>query len=143
MTTIPQIAAAFIVGWCYYMLAMVMTVYDGVLSLIFQPIMGGILTAIAVLLMLALGLPIRLHSKLNRFWRSVWWLPIVLGTAAFIMMWLSCQPSFTTREYDPDFERDILVFHTVLAPAGWLLTLFSVLHFYPPIPMLFRRRSQT
>jgi len=143
MTTILQIVAEFIVGWCYYMLAMVMTVYDGVLSFIFQPIMGGILTGVAVFMMLVIGLPIRLHAKLNRLWRSFWWLPMLLGTVAFILMWLSCQPSFTTRQYDPDFDRDILVFDTFLAPAGWLLTIFSVLHFYPPFLNVFRRRSET
>src|SRR6266508_1112071 len=39
MMIISQLAVAFVVAWLYYMLAMVMTTYDGILSMILQPIM--------------------------------------------------------------------------------------------------------
>jgi hypothetical protein len=41
MIVIPQILAALLVGVCYYMLAMAMTVYDGLLSMIFSANHGG------------------------------------------------------------------------------------------------------
>ena len=55
-----QVIVGLLVGAAYYMVAMVMTVYDGVLSLILQPIMAAIFAAGAVCLCLVLGLPIRL-----------------------------------------------------------------------------------
>ena len=136
MIAIPQIIGAMIVGICYYMLAVAMTVYDGLLSMIFQPIMGAVFSAIAILLLLIVGLPIRLVRKINVWWRAHWWLPLVIGTAAFIMMIFSWMPHFRVKVMDPELDRMVDSFHSVLAIAGWLLTLFAVLHFYPPIPWL-------
>lgn len=128
--------SALVVGVCYYMLAVAVTVYDGIFSVIFQPIMGAIFSGIAIFLLLILGLPIRLSKNLNNWWKSHWWLPIVIGTAAFIMMCLSWLPYFRVKVLDTEMDVMLDSFHPVLAIGGWLLTLFAVLHFYPPIPWL-------
>jgi hypothetical protein len=70
MIAIPQIILALVVGVCYYMLAVAMTVYDGIPSMIFQPIMGAIFTGIAILLLLILGLPIRFIKRINMWWKA-------------------------------------------------------------------------
>jgi hypothetical protein len=138
MIAIPQIILALVVGVCYYMLAVAMTVYDGILSMIFQPIMGAIFSGIAILLLLILGLPIRFIKRINMWWKAHWWMPLFIGTAAFIMMILSWTPAFRIKVMDPDLGMMVDSFHPVLAISGWLLTLFAVLHFYPPIPWLKR-----
>jgi hypothetical protein len=48
MTVACQFAAALLVGVFYYMLAMAMTVHDGILSLIFQPFTAVILATLAI-----------------------------------------------------------------------------------------------
>lgn len=136
MIAIPQIVAALIIGVCYYMLAVAMTTYDGLLSLIFQPIIGAIVSGIAIVLLLIVGLPIRLSKKINRWWKNHWWIPFVIGTLAFIMMSLSWHPHFRVKVIDPESDLMVDSFHPVLAVGGWLLTIFAVLHFYPPIPWL-------
>ena len=132
MIAIPQILTALIVGICYYMLAVVMTVYDGPLSMIFQPIVGVILTGIAIFLLLILGLPIRLSKTVNLWWRKHWWISFVIGTAAFTMMCLSWHSKFRIKVMDPEVNQLVDSFHPALAIGGWMLTLFAVLHFYPP-----------
>jgi hypothetical protein len=137
-----QITAALIVGVCYYMLAMAMTVYDGILSLMFQPIMGAIFTLIAIAVMSLVGLPIRLMRRLNAWWRKHWWIVFLIGTVAFLMMYASWMPQFRTMILDPETQTEVASFHPVLAVGGWLLTIFAVLHFYPPLPWL-RSRPQS
>jgi hypothetical protein len=63
------IGAAFGAGWLIYMIAMMMTVYDGGLSLIFQPIMGALCSALFVLLALAAGLALRI-PPIRRGWSA-------------------------------------------------------------------------
>ena len=136
MIAIPQTVAAMIIGVCYYMLAVAMTIYDGILSMIFQPIMGAIFTCVAILVLLVVGLPIRLWKKLNIWWRAHWWLSFVIGTGAFVMMFLSWMPGLRVQVMDPELNMTVDSFHPILAIGGWMLNLFAVLHFYPPLPWL-------
>jgi hypothetical protein len=131
-----QITAALIVGVIYYMIAMAMTVYDGILSMMFQPIVGTILTLIAIAVMSLVGMPIRLMRPLNDWWRKHWWIVFIIGTVAFFMMYASWMPQFRTMVLDPETRMEVASFHPVLAVGGWLLTIFAVLHFYPPLPWL-------
>lgn len=138
-----QIIAALIVGVCYYMLAMVMTVYDGLPSLIFQPILGTIITLVAIAVLLVMGLPIRLLSRLHQWWQEHWWFVFVLGTVAFGMMCTSWFPQLRIQMTDPDLGTPVDSFHPVLGLGGWMLTLFSVLHFYPPLSWSRPRQRET
>ena len=139
---VAQLAVAFLVAWFYYMVAMVMTVYDGPLSLIFQPIMGALFAGAAVLLCLVLGLPIRLIAKLRRPWQRLWWLPFFLGAVGLVLMVLSWQPPFQQIIHDYDTGMDVQTFQPALALSGWLLSVFAALHFWFPFPK-FLRRAQT
>ena len=140
MTIISQILAALLVGGCYYMLAVIMTVYDGLLSLIFQPIVGAILTGIVIAVLLLVGLPIRLVKSINEWWRAHWWIGFIIGSVAFLMMLLSWIPRFQVKVYDPELQMEVSSFHPVLAIGGWVLTIFAVLHFYPPLTLLKRMK---
>ena len=134
MNAFWQITAALIVGVCYYLLAMAMTVYDGILSMMFQPIVGAILTLIAIAVMSLVGLPVRLMRPLNNWWRKHWWIVFVIGAVAFLMMYASWMPQFRTTVLDPETDMEVASFDPTLAVGGWLLTIFAVLHFYPPLP---------
>lgn len=129
-----QVIPAGVVGVGYYVLAMAMTVYDGFISLLIQPVMGAFITLIAIVLLLIAGLPLRLIGWLNRWWRRHWWLSFLLGAAAFGLMVVSWMPSYRIQVFDPELRVMAESFHPVLAVSGWLLTLFAVLHFYPPWP---------
>jgi hypothetical protein len=63
------VLAAFAVGWVVYMVGMVLTVYDGLLSLIFQPIMAALWSGFVVLLSLLVGLVLRV-GPVSRFWNG-------------------------------------------------------------------------
>lgn len=70
---------AWVVGWVGYMIAMVLTVYDGIPSLMFQPIMAAIASALAVGVGLFFGLIFRL-PLIGKFWRSSWiWAALLAG----------------------------------------------------------------
>ena len=136
---VAQLAVAFLVAWFYYMIAMAMTVYDGALSMIFQPIVGALFAGAAVLFCLVLGLPIRLVAKLRRSWQRLWWLPFFLGAVGFVLMVLSWQPPFRQTVFDYDTGMNVQTFQPTLALSGWLLSVFAALHFWFPLPKLLRR----
>jgi hypothetical protein len=120
------------------MLAMAVTVYDGILSLIFQPFIAVILTSLGIGFVGFIGLPIRLSRGIRSWWISHWWISFVIGTIAFAMMWASWLPALRVKVWNPDLEVYQDSFQPVLAFGGWLLTIFAVFHFFPPIN-LFRR----
>lgn len=76
---------AFAVGWVVYMVAMVLTVYDGCLSLVFQPFMAAICSGLFVGAALLVGLVFKL-PVLGRWWRSsfLWAGAIAAGSLFFL-----------------------------------------------------------
>lgn len=134
-----QISAALVVGVCYYMLAVMMTIFDGVLSLVLQPFVGGILTLVAIAILLVVGLPLRLVPGLRRWWQRYWWLAVVMGLVAFVLMAVSWLPQFRVQLKNPELDTLVDSFHPALGLAGWMLTIFAVLHFYPPLHWLQRK----
>lgn len=136
MTATFQFVATLMVGVCYYMLAMAMTVYDGILSLIFQPIVAVVLTTISIGIVGTVGLPIRVFRGLRTWWIDHWWISFIIGTVAFAMMWVSWLPDLRVQVWNPDLESHQDSFHPILGLGGWLLTLFAVLHFFPPFRIL-------
>jgi hypothetical protein len=134
-----QIAAGLLVAWIYYMLGMLMTTYDGFPSLVLQPFMGALFALVAVLLCSLIGLPIRRVASVRRFWRSVWWLPLLLGALGFVLMVLSWLPPFRQTVYDELRQMEVQTFQPTLALSGWLLSVFAALHFWFPLPGFLRR----
>ena len=47
-------------------------------------------------------------------------------------MSISWLPKYRVEIYKPEIEIWVDSFHPVLAIGGWMLTIFYVLHFYPP-----------
>jgi hypothetical protein len=133
-TLLFQFVFAFLAGISFYLLAVAMTVYDGILSLIFQPIIGAIFSLAAIALLLILGLPIRLNRKLNRWWKKHWWISSVLLAGGVISMALSWAPAFRETVYDSFLKQNVENFNPLFAIGGWLLFLFAILHTYSPFP---------
>lgn len=76
---------AWFVGWVVYMIATILTVYDGVLSLIFQPIMAALWSAVFVAATLLAGMVFRLRA-LGDIWRSRRiWAVIMISASLFTM----------------------------------------------------------
>jgi hypothetical protein len=121
------------------MLAMVMTVYDGILSMIFQPIMGAVFAGVAVALCFVLGLPVRFIRPVHEFWRRAWWLPFFLGSLGFVLMVMSWVLRQTV--HDPATQLDVETFQPALAISGYLLSVFAALHFWFPLLRFLRRAS--
>lgn len=63
------ILTALAVGWAVYMIAMVMTVYDGLLSLLFQPVLALICSTLTVGVALLVGLVFQI-PVVGRWWRA-------------------------------------------------------------------------
>jgi hypothetical protein len=136
---VAQLIVAFVVAWLYYMLAMLMTTYDGILSMIFQPIMGAIFASLAVALCFILGLPIRFIRSVRELWRRFWWLPLFFGAVGFVLMVVSWLPPFRQTVYDYATDMQTQTFQPAMALTGWLLSVFAALHFWFPLPKFLRR----
>jgi len=133
-----RLPLAFVAGLTIYMVAMVMTVYDGLLSMVFQPIVGTMFTAVALGVLTALGTPLLLQPVWQR-WRRVWWISIVLlalGLASLVVSW---HPSLRVEMSDPEIGGMRESFQPTLAVGGWLAVMFS-LAFCPKIGLHGDRR---
>ncbi len=133
MVSAFQIIAALIVGVGCYMLAVITTSYDGVVSLLFAPLAGAVITLMAIAVLLLVGFPIRRIGSWRRWWLRHRWIPLVLGSVAFVMMAASWLPQFRVQIQDPELGM-VDSFHPLSGFGGWLLALFAVLHFQPPLP---------
>jgi hypothetical protein len=118
---------AMFAGVTAYMIAMMMTTYDGVLSMIVQPIMGVFLTAIALTLLIAVGSPL-LFLRAWRVWRRLWAIPLIICFCGTVAMVLSCLPAFQIVVWNPDRGTFVESADPALAIGGWLAMLFGILY---------------
>jgi len=130
-----QTSAAFAVGVLYYLVAMAPAVLDGAESFVGQPIVGVVFSAMAVTTLFVLGLPIRFVPAIHRWWLRLWWIPPFLGLFAILLTVLSWLPSFQVMMTHPEYQTKVPCFNPWLGYGGWLLAIFSALHFYLPLPL--------
>jgi hypothetical protein len=108
---------------------------DGLFGLIvFQPIIAIILSGLTTFLCLIIGLPIRLNNKLNSWWTTNFFVPIIGAVLGLTFLSLALLPAFTEHvTYELDGEQTLKeVPNSIFSIVGWLLTAFSLLHIYPP-----------
>ena len=72
-------------GCVVYMIAMISTVYDGVPSMIFQPIMAALVSALCVAACFVLGLVFKIPA-VGKIWSTTRWMAIGLGIASVFFM---------------------------------------------------------
>ena len=120
-----RLPLAFILGLVIYLIAMAMTTYDGIASLIVQPIMGSILTGLALIVLLVVGSPLLIGAVWNR-WRRAGWLVLgitVIGIGCLIASW---HPALRIKVLNPDTGAMVDSFQPALAAGGWLAAMFGV-----------------
>jgi hypothetical protein len=107
------------------MVAMAVTAYDGILSLVFQPIRGAVVSFLAVGLAVLLGL-IFLVPRFGQLWREypvVAW--VAAGTCLMVMVFGSLL-GLTYVYTDPENGRQFLGLHPIAALMSYLVLVFVV-----------------
>jgi hypothetical protein len=123
-----RLLIAFFAGLAVYMLAMVMTVYDGLMSMIFQPFAGAICSLLGIVAVGLLGLPLYWGPLRSWWWTRGAWLSVVILAASIVALGLSWHPSLRIMVRHPELDTDIASFHPALAIGGWLGLLFGIAH---------------
>ena len=117
---------AFILGLTIYMIAMMMTTYDVVLSMIFQPVMGAIITVLGLGVVCLAGSPLLITGIWNQ-WRRVWWLPVLITFAGCVACIISWHPSLREKVINPETHAEVESFHPALICGGWFASMFGVM----------------
>ena len=121
------IVAAFSIGWIVYMIGMVLTVYDGFISMILQPFMAaltsGACTAVALLAGLLLRIPV-----ISRSWHSTRsWAVLLVGGSLFTLAF-GYSLGWTDVGTNPETGERILMLHPIAALSGYFFLLFGVVN---------------
>lgn len=121
------VGIAWITAWIVYMVAMRITTYDGLLSLIFQPIMGMIVSTLAVSLALLLGLILRLPLLRDLWFSSRMW-AIGLGMLSLLVLcfgyWAGLTQEYTNSESGSKFTG----LNATAALGSYELLVFSIVN---------------
>lgn len=118
-----RILPAAVVGWVIYMIAM--TVYDGALSLIFQPFIGPTCSSLTVLAAALPGYLLRLRM-IRRYWHSS---PVaaigfmVIGSALFLF---GSRFGLTHVYHGPELEQDVIGLHPGVSLPAYFAILFVI-----------------
>ncbi|MBN9690887.1 MAG: hypothetical protein J0M24_11665 [Verrucomicrobia bacterium] len=119
------ILIALAVGWIVYMIAMVMTVYDGLLSMIFQPIIAVICSSLTVGMSLLVGLLFKV-PVLGRWWRVT---PIPVGllvVASLVILCFGASLGLRQTFTHPETQQPIVGLRPDAALGGYFVLLFAI-----------------
>ena len=80
------------------------------------------------------GLPIRLNNRLNTWWRTHFYVSILIGILGLVSCAISLMPGFVQEvTYRMDgMDTTQTVPNQILAISGWFLVAIGTLHTYPP-----------
>lgn len=119
------VLVAFGVGWVVYMVGMILTVYDGLLSLMLQPILAALCSGLTVVLSLLVGLLLRL-GPISRLWNgSPRWATTIAAASLFVLTF-GYSLGLTYVGTNPETQRQVVVLHPAAALAGYFSLLFSI-----------------
>ena len=119
------VCAAFAIGWIVYMIAMVMTVYDGITSLIFQPIIAAVFSSVAVGVGLLVGC-IFCIPPMGRFWRSSWFWAAALAGGSILVMICGADWGLTQTFTNPETGHQSVGLRSDVALVSYLVLIFAV-----------------
>ena len=136
MRRLIAVAVALALGWIIYMIGMVLTVYDGLLSIVFQPLMGALTSGLFVSAALALGLVLRI-PVLARWWTATWLWAALIGGASLLILAFGYFLGFTYVGTNPETGQSVVTLHPAAALGGYFFLLFAAAN-WPT-----RRRGQT
>lgn len=118
-----QLFIAFVVSVFYYMFLIVVTMYDGFVTVVLLPIAATVWTVIFMGICFVVGLALRLLKSFP-WQRKYFQALIIIGIALVVMSWV-----FSVQVYDPVFEQNHDAPHPYFGISGWLITLFAIMHF--------------
>lgn len=111
---------------------------DGILGItIFQPILAIIFAILTIFICGLIGLPIRINRKLNDWWRTKFYVSVILAFIGGILSIVSFLPTFVQKtEYEINGIIEIVTIPNIfLAITGWFLIAFGILHSFPPLKL--------
>ena len=109
--------------------------FDGITGItIFQPIMAIVFSLITIFTCGLIGLPIRINKKLNKWWRTKFYISLILTFIGVILCILSFFQTLVQQiEYEIDGITEMeIIPNNYLAIFGWFLIAFGILHSFPP-----------
>jgi len=101
---------------------------------LFQPIFAILMSILTVIVCGLVGLPIRLNSKLNTWWRTHFYVSILIGVLVLVACVISLMPGFVEEiTYRMDgINMTQTVPNQILSISGCFLVAIGTLHAYPP-----------
>jgi hypothetical protein len=137
-TILFQVGLTIVTIFILYMLFAMFDYQGGIANFvgltIFQPIFAIILSIITVIICGILGLPIRLNKRLNNWWRTHFYISILIGLLGLVACVISLMPGFieeiTYRMDGMDMTQTVP--NQILSTSGWFLVAMGALHTYPP-----------
>ena len=101
---------------------------------LFQPILAIVLSILTVIVCGLVGLPIRLNNRLNNWWRTHFYVSILIGLLGIVACAISLLPKFVEEiTYRMDgMDMTQTVPNQILSISGWFLVAMGTLHAYPP-----------
>ncbi len=136
MKRLIAVTAAFVAGWLAYMIAMVLTVYDGVLSLLFQPFVAALASGLFVGAALLAGLLLRVPGA-RSIWASNRWIAGLLALGSILLLCFGYSLGLRETQVDPETGRTLVVLDGRVALGGYFMMIFAIANW--PV----RRRSTT
>ena len=112
---------AFLVGLLIYISA----VYEGGLSLLFQPIIGSVMTVCALLGVIVVGSPLLL-TPVWRTWSRVGWYTVIVPILGILAVCASWHPAVGVHVYDEELETMVVVNHPVIWAIGCVVTMLGI-----------------
>ena len=119
------IIIAWVLGWLVYMIAMVLTVYDGIPSLMFQPIMAAIASALAVGVGLLAGLIFR-APLFGNLWHSSWIWAAMLAGVSILLLCCGKQWGITETFKDSETGHQYVGLRSSVALMCYFVLIFAV-----------------
>jgi hypothetical protein len=133
MRRLPRLLVAWGVGWIVYLVAAVLWGYDGIASLILQPVCAAVVSTVGVGVALLAGLVLRVRP-VGRLWyaRRAW--AGGLAIACIAVMCFGSAVGLTGDYADPETGRTFVALHPAAALFSYLVLLFTVAHWPAGLP---------
>jgi hypothetical protein len=138
VTIIFQVGLTIMTNFILYMLYAMFDYQGGVANFVgltfFQPIFALFLSILTVIICGLVGLPIRLNRRLNNWWRTHFYVSILIGFLGLVASVISLMPAFVEEiNYRMDgMDMMQTVPNQFLSMTGWFLVAIGTLHTYPP-----------
>jgi hypothetical protein len=142
MRRMLRLLVAWGAGWVVYLIAALLWSYDGIVSLILQPICAAVVSAVFVGAALLAGLVLRVRP-VGRLWysRSAWAGSLALACVA--VMCFGSAARLTWEYTDPETGSTFAALHPGAALCSYLGLLFAMAHWpaRQPRPIVSRGAS--